>query len=504
VSPSETPSPRLPLLERARAAGEAPALIAPEGAFSYTDLMAAAERGAAVLLDGHRDLAGTRVAVMVPPGFRYTAVQWATWAAGGISVPLALTNPLPELEYVVDDCAASVIVASDEYRDMLEPVARDRGVPLLDADELAFSDAAQAPLPVVGEDRRCLILYTSGTTGRPKGVTWTHANLEAQLRLLSEAWRWSSQDRILLVLPLHHVHGLVNVLTSALWNQATCHVLPAFDVGRTWELLASGEISVFMAVPTIYRRLITAWPDVADQPTARECLRRMRLMVSGSAALPIPTLEAWRQISGHTLLERYGMTEIGMALSNPYDGPRAPGTVGTPLPTVEVRIVDERGAPVPPGTQGELEVKGPSVFLEYWGKPEATGEAFHDGWFRTGDVVVAEAGVHRIVGRQSVDIIKTGGEKVSALEIEAVLRDHPAVGDCAVVGVDDEEWGELVAGLVVAEPGTAPDPEELRDFAKARLAPAKVPRRIEVADELPRNAMGKVLKPEVRRILVDG
>ena len=500
----ETPSRRLPLIESARSAGEATAIIGPEGEFSYAQLVAATEGIAGSLLDGASSLNEERVAMMIPPGFRYTAVQWATWVAGGISVPLAMTHPRPELEHVVEDSDATVIATTAAFHDLLEPVARKRGARLLDADELIVAAADPVDLPEVDEDRRCLILYTSGTTGRPKGATWTHASLGAQLRLLAEAWQWSATDRALLVLPLHHVHGLVNVLTSALWNQACCHILPRFNAEETWELLTGGEITVFMAVPTIYRRLITTRPQVEDQEAARQNLRDIRLMVSGSAALPVPTLEAWREISGHTLLERYGMTEIGMALSNPYTGTRTPGAVGTPLPTVEVRTVDEDGSPVIVGDAGELEVKGPSVFLEYWRRPEATEQAFRDGWFRTGDVVVEEDGVFRIVGRQSVDIIKTGGEKVSALEIEAVLREHPAVGDCAVVGVADEEWGEAVAAVVVPESEMRPDPDDLREFAKARLAPSKVPRRLEIVDELPRNAMGKVLKPEVKRMLTDG
>jgi malonyl-CoA/methylmalonyl-CoA synthetase len=223
-------------------------------------------------------------------------------------------------------------------------------------------------------------------------------------------------------------------------------------------------------------------------------------MVSGSAALPVSTLERWREITGHTLLERYGMTEIGMALSNPYRGSRVPGSVGTPLPGVDVRLTDDRGAAVPPGTPGEIEVRGPSVFAEYWGKPDATREAFRDGWFRTGDTAVVENGIYRILGRTSIDILKTGGHKVSALEIEETLRQHPAVAECAVVGVLDDEWGERVAAALVLRPGEQMDLEQLRVWAKERMAGHKVPTRLLTLDALPRNAMGKVTKPAVRAL----
>jgi malonyl-CoA/methylmalonyl-CoA synthetase len=223
----------------------------------------------------------------------------------------------------------------------------------------------------------------------------------------------------------------------------------------------------------------------------------MRVMVSGSAALPVQTLERWREISGHTLLERYGMTELGMALSNPLHGERRPGFVGAPLPEVEVRLVDEKGIPVEAGKPGEIEVRGPNVFLEYWRRPDATRQALRDGWFRTGDTAIVEAGSYRILGRTSIDIIKTGGFKVSALEIEEELRSHPAVAECAVVGVPDAEWGERISVAVELREGSHLALEELQVWAKKRLAPYKVPRALRIVEALPRNAMGKVVKPEV-------
>jgi malonyl-CoA/methylmalonyl-CoA synthetase len=220
-------------------------------------------------------------------------------------------------------------------------------------------------------------------------------------------------------------------------------------------------------------------------------------MMSGSAALPIQTLERWREITGHTLLERYGMTELGMALSNPLSGERRPGFVGQPLPGVDVRLVDEEGHDVEEGTPGELEVRGPAVCLEYWQRPDDTRDAFRDGWFRTGDVAVWEHGSFRLLGRSNVDIIKTGGFKVSALEIEEILRTHPAIAECAVVGVHDEDWGERVSAAVELRNGASLSLDELQQWAKVQLAPYKVPRALQAVPALPRNAMGKVVKPEV-------
>jgi malonyl-CoA/methylmalonyl-CoA synthetase len=279
-------------------------------------------------------------------------------------------------------------------------------------------------------------------------------------------------------------------------------MLPTFDAERAWEAIAAGRLTLFMAVPTIYGRLIAAWEAAAEErrrAMGAGC-RAMRLMVSGSAALPAATFARWREISGHDLLERYGMTEFGMALANPLHGERRAGCVGAPLPGVEVRLVADGGAPPPPGEPGEIEVRGPGVFIEYWGQPEATRAAFRDGWFRTGDTAVVEDGRWRILGRSSQDIIKTGGYKVSALEIEDVLRTHPAIADCAVVGVAHRDWGEQVCAAAELVPGALLGLEELREWAKDRLARYKIPRDLHCLPSLPRNAMGKVVKSEVAKL----
>jgi malonyl-CoA/methylmalonyl-CoA synthetase len=250
----------------------------------------------------------------------------------------------------------------------------------------------------------------------------------------------------------------------------------------------------------MYVRLIRALEE-ADPETRSAwaaAAAGQRVMISGSAALPAAVFERWRELTGHALLERYGMTEIGMALSNPLHGERRPGTVGAPLPAVSARLVDESGAPVAGGEPGAIEIAGPAVFREYLNRPDETARAFRDGWFKTGDEAVVERGYWRILGRSSVDILKSGGYKVSALEIEDALLAHPEVAECAVVGAPDPEWGERVCAAVVAAPGAELDAAGLRAWAKERLAPYKTPARVLLVRALPRNAMGKVTKPAVR------
>ena len=492
-------APSIPaLIAHAERQGGRTAIVDSQASFTYNDLLDASSRVAAALLAGREDLQEERVAFLVTPGFPWAAVLCGIWRAGGVAVPLPLNSVRSELEYFIDDTKAAVLVFDAEGETALAPIAASRRIiRALSWEEVLAHQPA--PLPGIASERRAMILYTSGTTSRPKGVVTTHANISAQITSLIEAWEWSADDRILLCLPLHHVHGIINVVSCALWSGATCEMLPRFDANTVWERIASGRLTLFMAVPTVYVKLIAVWD--AASPERRAVLSQacagLRLMVSGSAALPVSTLERWKEISGHTLLERYGMTEIGMALSNPFRGERVPGSVGTPLPSVEVQLVGESGEAVAPGTPGEIEVRGPSVFAEYWDKLEATRNAFRDGWFRTGDTAVVENGVYRILGRTNIDILKTGGHKVSALEIEEALREHPAVAECAVVGVPDPEWGERVAAAVVLNDGSALDLPSLRAWAKELLAAHKLPSRLLVLEMLPRNAMGKVMKPTV-------
>ncbi|XP_054525593.1 malonate--CoA ligase ACSF3, mitochondrial isoform X12 [Pan troglodytes] len=346
---------------------------------------------------------------------------------------------------------------------------------------------------------------------------------------LVHKWAWTKDDVILHVLPLHHVHGVVNALLCPLWVGATCVMMPEFSPQQVWEKFLSSEtprINVFMAVPTIYTKLMEYYDRHFTQPHAQDFLRavceeKIRLMVSGSAALPLPVLEKWKNITGHTLLERYGMTEIGMALSGPLTtAARLPGSVGTPLPGVQVRIVsenpqregcsytihaegDERGTKVTPGLEekeGELLVRGPSVFREYWNKPEETKSAFTlDGWFKTGDTVVFKDGQYWIRGRTSVDIIKTGGYKVSALEVEWHLLAHPSITDVAVIGVPDMTWGQRVTAVVTLREGHSLSHRELKEWARDVLAPYAVPSELVLVEEIPRNQMGKIDKKALIR-----
>jgi len=495
-----SPGAPLPLVARAELHADRIATQDASGEHSYRQLLNASARVASGLLAGRPDLAEARVAYFIPPGFDHVAVQWGIWRAGGIAVPLALSHPPAELEYTIGDAGAAIVVADPASTSVLARLAAQAEARYATTAELL--GAVPGLLPDVTEQRRALMVYTSGTTGKPKGVVTTHANLRAQITALIDAWGWTADDRTLLVLPLHHVHGIVNVVLCALWAGGQCELLPRFDAEATWARIAPGRLTLFMAVPTIYRRLIAAWEAATSGRRAdwSEGCRRMRVMISGSAALPVATLEEWRRISGHTLLERYGMTELGMALSNPLAGERRPGYVGTPLPGVEVRLVDEAGAMVAAGIPGEIEVRGPNVFLEYWRQPDATRAAFHDGWFRTGDTAVVEHGAYRILGRSSVDIIKTGGFKVSALEIEEELRTHPAIAECAVVAVADADWGERICVAVELVPDAALELGELHAWAKQRLAPYKLPRELRCVATLPRNAMGKVVKPEVAKL----
>ena len=332
----------------------------------------------------------------------------------------------------MDDAAADIVVAHPDFTDRLQSLASGRDLRYEITSSLVnlSENSLAVELPKIDSARDAMLVYTSGTTSRPKGAVTTHDNIAAQVTALIEAWGWSENDHILEVLPLHHVHGIVNVVACALWAGARCEMLPKFDADLVWDrIIASDGMTLLMAVPTVYARLIKAWDAAVEsrQQAMTAGCQNLRLMVSGAAALPVPMLEKWRQVSGHTLLERYGMTEIGMALSNPLEGERRPGCVGSPLPRVEVQLVDEHERQVAEGQPGQIQVKGPAVFSRYWKKPEATADAFTaDGWFKTGDVAVCEDNIYRILGRESVDIIMTGGYKVAALEIEDMLRTHEA------------------------------------------------------------------------------
>ncbi|WP_395783479.1 acyl-CoA synthetase [Aquirufa sp.] len=467
------------------------AIISDGKSYSFNELHQAAEQFAFTLLAGQQDLKEGRVAFMVQPGFDYVRVQWGIWQAGGIVVPLCLSYPIPSLRYTIENSGANILVVSPEFEDLMNDLATELGCRFI---VLGKNEGGKTQdLPEIDDSRGAMILYTSGTTNLPKGVVSTHANLNAQISALIEAWKWTSADSTVCVLPLHHVHGVVNVVSCSLWAGASCEFMPNFSEKGIFDLITEARINVFMAVPTIYFKLINYWEaqpeDVQGELT--NALAKLRLMISGSAALPVSVMERWQTISTHLLLERYGMTEIGMALSNPYDGPRVAGHVGYPLPGVSVRLSEE----------GEIQVKGANVFKEYWQKPKATSESFtEDGWFQTGDIAALdELGGYRILGRNSVDIIKSGGYKISALEIEEVLRQYPGIKDCSVVGLPNDEWGELVAAAIVTQ-GLV-DEKDLNTWMREQMPAYKTPRKYLVVSELPRNTMGKVTKKDVVNLI---
>jgi malonyl-CoA/methylmalonyl-CoA synthetase len=453
---------------------------------------------AAAVAGGLGALGGAPVAFLVEPGVGFVETLLGIWRAGGLAVPLAPQHPPAEIAYIVGNAAPAQLVASRALAERLRAAAPGREIAL--AGELGAATApgatagAAAPPPPDG-GAPAVMLYTSGTTGRPKGVLLSHAGVAATVAALEQAWRWRRDDRLLHLLPLHHTHGLIVALLGALWAGAEARFAP-FDAARVWDLL--GEVTVLMAVPTMYAKLLEAFRAAPADRRARwsDGARRLRLATSGSAALPAAVLEEFRAATGQTILERYGMTEIGMALSNPYDGPRVPGAVGLPLPGVSIDIVADDGQRAAPGQPGELRVRSPQMFLGYHGDAAATAAAFDaEGRFRTGDTGARdEAGVVRLLGRTSIDIIKSGGYKISALEIEAALAEHPAIAEVAVVGVPEPTWGEEVTAFAVLRPGAALALDELKAFARERLAPYKVPRALRVLDALPRNAMGKVQK----------
>jgi malonyl-CoA/methylmalonyl-CoA synthetase len=487
----------IPLIARAETCGDTIAVLDATGEHTYTELLMASERVASALLDGRSDLAGERVCYLIGPNFSHVAVQWGIFRAGGVAVPLCVSHPAPELAHVLDDAKPTAVIAGPEFEARLAPLASERDLSFLAPN--ALLTAAPAPLPDVDPFRPALLIYTSGTTGKPKGAISTHGILGAQMQSVVTAWQLSPSDRILHVLPLHHLHGILNALCAVLYAGGSVELMPRFDALEVLRrFMQSPELTLFMAVPTIYAKLLEVADALnpAERAGLRERLAHLRLMVSGSAALPVSVLARFEELSGHVLLERYGMTELGMALGNPLHGERRAGSVGLPFPDVEARIVDETGRELDDDQAGELQIRGPNVFAGYFGKPDESAAAFtSDGFFRTGDVAIREGGYYRLLGRASVDIIKTGGFKVSALEIEETLREHPAIADVAVVAVPDPEWGERVAAAVVLRPGSALELEELRQFGKERLATYKVPSLLCCVESLPRNALGKVQKP---------
>lgn len=453
---------------------------------------------------------GDRVALQLSKSLEFILLHLAVVKLGAISLPLNLAYPADELKYFIEDSGAKLFFALESSKEKILPILA--GLP--DLQECIFLDPSRPEefqslitnhqLPVssdrastVTPQETAVIIYTSGTTGRPKGAEITHANLASNLEALHQAWGWRAEDVLLHVLPIFHVHGLFVALHGALHAGATTLLLREFDARKTLELLSSGRCTVFMAVPTIHRRLL-------DVPGAGQYdLSNVRLITSGSDRLPDEVFTGFRKTFGYTLLERYGMTETGMNCSNPLDGERRMGSVGLPLPGVEVRIVNsETGEIVPAGEIGDVQLRGPNVFKAYWQQAEKTADSFSaDGWFKTGDLGTLEADGYLTLCGRSKDLIISGGLNIYPPEVERVLIEHPAVRDCAVIGCPDPEWGEKVTAVVVLNDGESATPEELVRFCRDKLAPYKSPKFILFREELPRNAMGKVQKAILRTSL---
>jgi len=477
------------------------ALIAGDVQVSYSELRARIESMASGLLAGKADLNQERVAFFMPASPDYVVTIHGIWRAGGIAVPLNIASAPAELEHVLTTAGVDRILVHEEKREILVALADRLGITLSSPEKLLADKPAQ--LPSLDPDRRAMMLFTSGTTNKPKGVVTTHRNIVAQITTLIDAWHWTDADVIPLFLPMHHVHGIINVLGCGLWAGATVHLFEKFDMQVIAGGVALHRFNLFMAVPTVYVKLIQHLESI-DETQAKDICEgfgAMRLNISGSAACPVKLFNHWQALTGQVLLERYGMTEIGMAISNPYEGERRAGHVGQPLPGVTVGLFDENDQMVTEeNTPGEIRIKGENVFLEYWNNEKATVESFRDDWFCSGDVAVIEDGYYRIMGRSSIDIIKSGGYKLSALEIEGTLLTHDAVAEVAVIGVEDDTWGEAVSAFVVLNPGKCLDLMTLKSWCQDRMSSYKIPKHLHVLESLPRNAMGKVTKPELRKI----
>jgi malonyl-CoA/methylmalonyl-CoA synthetase len=474
--------------------------------YTWRDLDRATAR-IANLLDFLQLPAGARVAVQTDKSVEALLLYLAVLRAGFVYLPLNSAYQADELRYFIGNAEPSVVVCAPRHFGWVSKIAFQAGVAhvftlgedrtgtLLDR---AATHGDKHPVATRHPDDLAAILYTSGTTGRSKGAMLTHGNLLSNARVLQTFWGWRSAadggDVLLHALPIFHVHGLFVASHGALLNGSKMLWFNRFDAPAVATRLPGA--TVFMGVPTLYTRLL------AEPGFTREACAGIRLFVSGSAPLLPETFHQFQQHTGHTILERYGMSETVMLTSNPYrteDGPRLAGTVGLPLPGVQLRIVDDRDQPCSTGEIGGIQVKGPNVFKGYWRMPEKTAEDFTtDLWFKTGDVGrIDERGVVTIVGR-SKDLIISGGYNVYPAEVEELLNQLPGVAESAVIGVPHPDFGEGVIAAITARPGEPPDTAALIAAMKTRIAAFKVPKHVFVLPDLPRNAMGKVQKNLLR------
>jgi malonyl-CoA/methylmalonyl-CoA synthetase len=470
--------------------------------YSWRDL----DRGTAMmanLLESLELEPGARVAVQVEKSVEAVMLYLATLRAGYVFLPLNTAYQSAEIEYFIGNAEPAVVVCSKKNFGWVSPLAFKAGakaVFTLDEDrsgtllERAVHCSDAHTVAERSADDLAAILYTSGTTGRSKGAMLTHGNLLSNAVVLKSYWGWKRGDVLIHALPIFHVHGLFVALHGALLNGSKMLWQGRFD--PKWVISKLPEATVFMGVPTLYVRML------AEPSLQRQACNNMRLFISGSAPLLIETFRDWQERTGHTILERYGMSETAMLTSNPYkakEGERRGGTVGFPLPGVGVRVRGDAGQDLPAGEIGGIEVRGPNVFKGYWRMPEKTREEFtSDGWFKTGDVgQIDKQGYVTIVGR-SKDLIISGGYNVYPAEIEGYINDMPGVAESAVVGVPHPDFGEVGVAVLTLKSGAALEPEAVIASLKAKLANFKIPKRCYVVSELPRNTMGKVQKNLLR------
>ena len=473
----------------------------PDGsAISYGDVLDLSGRVAKVLQDlGVRP--GDRVAAQVEKSAEALMLYLGTLRAGAVFLPLNTAYTPAEIRYFLGDAEPALFVCRPELEAPMRELAKEVGVPhvetLGETGDGSLTALARAATPAEvdvprGEDDLAAILYTSGTTGRSKGAMLSHGNLASNALALRDAWRFTAEDRLLHALPIFHTHGLFVATNVTLMAGGSLIFLPRFDLGEIMRLLP--KATAMMGVPTFYTRLLSR-PDFN-----RDLVRHVRLFVSGSAPLSAETHKEFSARTGHAILERYGMTETNMNTSNPYDGERIPGSVGLPLPGVELRVADpDTGAVLPQGEIGMIEIRGPNVFKGYWRMPEKTKAEFRDGgFFVSGDLGrVDERGYYWISGRGK-DLIISGGFNVYPAEVEAAIEELPGVAECAVIGVPHPDFGEGVVAVVVPKAGVELDERRMLPALAQGLAKYKLPKRILVADALPRNAMGKIQKNELR------
>ena len=465
----------------------------------YRDFWQGAEQMAAALTDLGVE-PGDRVAVQTPKTVAMLQLYVGTVLAGGVFLPLNTAYTPAEVEYFLTDARPRVFVCDPAKRDALTQIAGKAGVSALltlasdESGTLPQARDAQTPgFQAVPRDATDLaaILYTSGTTGRSKGAMLTHRALASNSLTLRDYWQFTDKDVLIHALPIFHTHGLFVATNVTLMAGGSCIFLPGFDAAKIIELMP--RATSLMGVPTFYTRLL-------DQPELADASRNMRLFVSGSAPLLAETHDRWRETTGHAILERYGMTETNMNTSNPYDGDRRAGTVGFPLPGVELKVTDPKsGDPLADGEIGVIEVRGDNVFAGYWQMPEKTAEELReDGWFITGDLgFVDDRGYVTIVGRGK-DLIITGGFNVYPKEVESVIDELPGVNESAVIGVPHKDFGEGVVAIVVPQKGASLSETDVVAGLSEQLAKFKQPKRVVIVDELPRNTMGKVQKNVMR------